>query len=196
MYVKMFNFWYFFWIFLSIACYVGLYFLLKNKSNKTKNIVLFSILVLALVMHFTKAFYPPYSTNKDYFLKEVFFVNICGANILFFPFMYFSKNQKTRDYMFYMGLISGFASICYPTVALFKDNPLAEWMDIVRYYVHHSIIWIVPLLMVTLKLHKPSYKSMLSVPTYLMGVLIFVMANQIIQSEIGIISLRNNNFLI
>ena len=39
MYVKMFNFWYFFWIFLSIACYVGLYLLLKNKSDKTKKIV-------------------------------------------------------------------------------------------------------------------------------------------------------------
>lgn len=192
--VQFFNFWYFFFLILSFGCYFGLYYLLKNKSDKTKKIVLFSILVLGLILHFTKGFYPPYSTNKNIFYREIFFVNICGANIALFPFIFLSKSNKAKDYMFYLGVISGLLSIFVPIEPIQKANQSAELLDIIRFYIHHTELWIVPLLMVKLKLHKLDYKRILCVPTGLLIVMLFIILNQFFQSELGFIPLRSDNF--
>ena len=44
MFIAMFNGWYFFWLLLCSGVTVGLYFLLRNKSQKTQKAVLFGIL--------------------------------------------------------------------------------------------------------------------------------------------------------
>ena len=73
MYIQMFNVWYFFWLVLSIEMFLGLYLLLRNKSEKTKKIVLFSFLAFALALHFLKAFFPPYSNNIDRLYRDSWF---------------------------------------------------------------------------------------------------------------------------
>lgn len=191
--VQMFNFWYFLFLILCFGSTIGLYFLLRHKSAKTQKIVLFSILVFALVLHFLKFLYPPYSTDNARMLRDSWFVNISGANIALFPFMFLSKDKKAKDYMFYIGLISGVASILFPLEPMQKANQSAEWIDIVRFYVHHNIIWSVPFLMVIFKLHTLSYKRVIFVPVYLLLNMSFVMINQLLQSELGFISLRGDD---
>lgn len=189
----MFNFWYFFWIALSVGVFFGLYFLLKNKSDKTKKITLFSILVFALALHFLKCFIPPYSTDQSRLYRDIFFINICGANIFLFPFIFLSKSKVLKDYMFYLGVLGGGIAILYPIEPIQKVDQLAEGWDIVRFYIHHGILCIVPLLMLTLKLHTISYKRVWSAPVCLLGVMLFIMLNQIIQSELGFVPLRGND---
>ena len=195
MVIKIFNFWYFFFLFISIGSCIGLYFLLKNKSDKAKKITLFSFLLFGLLLHFLKVFIPPYSTNQSILWRDIWFINICAANIFLFPFFFWSKNEKLKDYMFYIGLISGALALLYPVEPIQKANPAGEWLDILRFYYHHSMLFNVPLLMVLLKLHKLSYKRVLWVPIYFSFVLMFIMINQIIQSELGFVALRNNDFL-
>ena len=191
MYIQMFNGWYFFWLLLLGGATVGLYFLLKDKSYKTQRIVLFSILALGLIMHFTKVYYPPYSTDEARMLRDSWFVNICGANISLFPFMFFSKNKKVKDYMFYIGVISGLIALFYPQEPLAKSNQLGEQLDIIRFYFHHWMLLAIPLLMVLLKHHKLSYKRVLAAPTGLLIVMLYIIVNQIFQSELGFIPLRD-----
>ena len=100
--IKMFNGWYFLMLIVCIGAVVGLYFTLKNRTAKTQKIVLFSILLFGLILHFLKCFIPPYSTDNDRLLRDIFFINICGANIFLFPFIFLSKSEKAKDYMFYM----------------------------------------------------------------------------------------------
>ena len=57
-------------------------------------IVLFSILVFALILHFAKCFFPPYSNNPYRLYSDIWFINICAANILLFPFIFISKKYK------------------------------------------------------------------------------------------------------
>lgn len=192
--IKFFNFWYFFWIAFGIGCYIGLYHLLKNRTDKTKKFVLFSILIFALVLHFLKSLIPPYSLNQARLYRDIFFINICGANIALFPFIFISKSEKAKDYMFYLGVLSGLLATIAPIEPLENSNQVAEWLDTIRFYLHHTILWVVPLLMVTLKLHTLNYKRVFCVPTYFMAVLLFIMVNQILQSELGFIPLRNDNF--
>lgn len=194
MIIEMFNFWYFFWVILLSGVTVGLYFLLKDKSTEAQKSVLFGILIFGLFMHFLKMFYPPYSTDEARMLRDSWFVNICGANIALFPFMFFSKNDKIKNYMFYIGVISGLIAIFYPQEPLAKSDQLGEQLDIIRFYFHHWMLLAVPLLSVLFGHHKLSYKKIFAAPTGLLITMLFIMLNQVFQSEIGFIPLRNQDF--
>ena len=189
--IAMFNGWYLFWIALCAALTVGLYFLLRNKSTKTQKIVLFSLLAFGLLLHFLKIYIPPYSVDEARMLRDSWFVNICGANIALFPIFFLSKNEKVKDYMFYIGVISGLLAIFYPEEPMAKTDQTAEMLDIIRFYYHHWMIFAVPFLMVIFGLHKPSYKRVLWAPTILLIVMLFIMLNQVFQWELGFFELWN-----
>ena len=189
----MFNGWYFFWLLLGGGAIVGLYFLLRNKSTFTQKTVLFSLLALGFLLHFLKVYIPPYSVDEARMLRDSWFVNICGANIALFPFLFFCKSTKVKDYMFYIGVISGLIALFYPQEPLAKADQLGEQLDIVRFYYHHWMVMAVPLLMVLLGHHTLSYKRILSAPTGLLILMLFIMLNQIFQSELGFIPLRDQN---
>lgn len=193
MIIEMFNAWYFFWIVVSITMIVIIYTLLKDSSTKVKKIVLFSFLAVGFLMHFFKVFIPPYSVNEARMLRDSWFVNICGANIGLFPFLFWSKNNKVKDYMFYIGVISGIIALFYPQEPLAKSNQLGESLDILRFYYHHWMVMAIPLLMVLLKLHTLSWKRILSAPTGLLILMLFIMLNQLLQSELGFIPLRSED---
>ena len=196
MVIEWFNFWYFFFIALSAGLIAGLYFLLRNKSEKTQKAVLFSILVIGFLMHFLKVYYPPYSTDEARLLRDSWFVNICAANIALFPFLFFVKNKYVKDYMVYIGIISGLIAIFYPQEPMDKVNQLGEQLDILRFYFHHWMLVAVPMLMLMFKHHRLSYKRVWSAPTGLLLLMLFIMLNQLLQSELGFIPLRGDGFII
>ncbi len=193
MIIAMFNGWYFFWLILSIGAVLGLYFLLRNKDQRIQKAVLFGLLAFGLLAHFLKVYIPPYSTDESRMLRDAWFVNICGANIALFPFFFFSKNKHVKDYMFYIGVLSGLLALVYPEEPLAKKDQLAEFWDIVRFYYHHWMLLAVPLLMVLLGLHELSWKRILSAPVGLLLLMLFIMLNQIFQSELGYIPLRGED---
>ena len=126
-------------------------------------------------------------------LRDAWFVNICGANIALFPFFYFCKNKYVKDYMFYIGMLSGLIALFYPQEPLAKTNQLGEFWDIVRFYYHHWMVMAVPMLMALLGIHRPSYKRILAAPIGLLLVMLFIMLNQLFQSELGFIPLRSDD---
>lgn len=195
MIVDYFNFWHFAFIGLSILSYYGLYRLLKNKSDSVKKWTLFGILSFGLLLHFLKMFFPPYSENETRLYNDIWFINICGANILIFPIILLTKSKHAKDYMFFIGLLSGLIAVCYPIEPILKgDNQIAEILDVLRFYIHHTILWIVPLSMVTLKLHNISYKSVFSAPTGLLLLMLFIVLNQVFQYELGSITPNTTDF--
>ena len=193
--IAMFNFWYFFCIVLFVGVYLVLYFLLKNKSDGVKKGVLLGILFAMLALHFLKCLFPPYSTDQERLYKDIFFINICAGNIFWFPIIFLSKNESAKDYMFYIGVLSGVLSLLIPMEPIKKSNPTGEWLDIVRFYIHHAFLCIVPLLTVTLNLHKLSYRRVWKAPVYLLLLMLFIILNQILQSELGFVPLRDSDFL-
>lgn len=187
--VNMFSFWYFFFIVLTAGITVGLYFLLRNKSQKTIKIVLWSILVFNLALHFIKLLFPPCVGDLTRSTREVWFINICAASVALFPFIFISKSNAFKDYMFFMGVISGFLAVMYPTEALGKS---VLTFDLWRFYFCHIIIFVVPLLTVVLKVHTLDYKRVWKVPFTTIAVFSFIMMNQVLSSEIGCTPLRGD----
>ena len=188
--VKLFNFWYFFFIIISAATIVGLYFLLRKKSEKTKKIVLVSILFFNLALHFLKLTFPPYSNDPDKAMRDVWFINVCATSVLFFPFLFLSKSKTAKDYMVFLGCISGFLALLYPTEAI---NRSVWTFDLWRFYICHFIIFAVPTLMMLLGLHKLDIRRLWKMPICVSAMLLFIICNQILQSELGIISLRSQD---
>lgn len=193
MFIAMFNFWYFFWLILAAGTITGLYFWLRNCTPLTQKTVLFLLLVVGFLFHFLKVYIPPYSVDEARLLRDSWFINICGANIALFPFLFFSKNNYVKDYMFYLGVLSGLLALFYPQEPIAKVDQLAEQWDIVRFYFHHWLLLAVPLLMVLLGHHKLSYRRVFAAPVGLLLLMLFIMLNQIFQSELGYIPLRSRD---
>ena len=193
MVIQMFNGWYFLWIALAVGGILGLYFALRNRSENTKKTVLFAFLAFGLLLHFLKVYIPPYSVDAARRMRDSWFVNICGANIALFPVFFFSKKKAVKDYMLHIGVISGLLALLYPQEPMAKTNQIGEFWDIVRFYYHHWMLLAVPLLMVVLGLHKISYRRVLSAPVGVLLLMLFIMLNQIFQSELGFIPLRSDD---
>ncbi len=190
MVIKMFNGWYFLWLALAAGGIVGLYFGLRKRSSRTQNIVLFSFLAFGLLLHFLKVFIPPYSVDEARKLRDSWFVNICGANIALFPLFFWFKSKRLKDYMFYVGVLSGLIALFYPQEPLAKSDQMGEFWDIVRFYYHHWMLVAVPLLLVLLRLHTLSYKRILCAPVGILLLMLFIILNQFFQAELGFIPIR------
>ena len=195
MIIAMFNGWYFLWILLAVSATLGLYFGLRKAPDLVQNTVLFSLLAFGLLLHFLKVYIPPYSVDEARMLRDSWFVNICGANIALFPVFFLCKNKQVKDYMFYIGVLSGVIALVYPEEPLAKTDQLAEFWDIVRFYYHHWMLMAVPLLMVLLRKHTLSYRRIYAAPIGLLLVMLFIMLNQLLQSELGFIPLRGEDLL-
>lgn len=193
MIIDMFNGWYFFWLLLGAGATAGLYFALRKAERKVQKTVLFAFLAFGLLLHFLKAYIPPYSVDEARLLRDSWFVNICAGNIAWFPFLFFAKNKYVKDYMFYIGVLSGLVALFYPQEPMAKADQLADFWDVVRFYYHHWMLLAVPLLMVLLGHHELSYKRVLAAPVGLLLLMLFIMLNQLFQSELGFIPLRSED---
>lgn len=190
--VKFGNFYYFSFIILTIGLILGFYYLFRNKSLKAKKIFIASLVFFNLALHFLKVLFPPYNTNLQRALEDTWFINICAVSVATFPFLFLSKSDTAKDWMFYLGVISGFLALVYPTEALNKE----VWtFDLWRFYICHIIIFIAPLLMILLKVHSLNYKNIWKMPFCMMAVMLFIICNQVLQAELGIIDLRGSNIL-
>ena len=190
--VQLGNFWYIFFILLAVGITVGLYFLLRNKSMKTKKIFIASVLFFNLGLHFFRLLFPPFAGNPSMIMENAWFINICAVSVLTFPFLFLSKSDTAKDWMFYIGVISGFLALVYPTEAL--GDSVATF-DVWRFYLCHIIIIVIPLLMILLKVHHLNYRNVWKMPFCMMAVLLFIICNQVLQSELGIIAMRGDDIL-
>ena len=188
--VKLFNFWYFFFVIITAALTVGLYFLFRSKSMRSKKILIGSLLVFNFLLHFVKVFLPKYNSSPELMIENAFFINICAVSVASFPFLFFCKSSVAKDWMFYIGVISGFLAVLYPTEALGEEVANIElW----RFYICHIIIFMAPLLMVLLKVHRLNYKNVWKMPFCMMAVMLFIICNQVLLSELGAIPLRGDD---
>ena len=190
--VEFFNVPYFIFIIVGFGFIVLMHFLLRNKSDKTKKLVIFGLLLFNFALHFLKLLFAPYNENFENGLNEIFLTNICAVSVVVFPFIFLSKSNDAKDFMFYLGVLSGGLALLIPTEAL---GEYVWQFDLFRFYIAHLIIIAAPLLMVTTKIHKINYRRIWKMPIYIIIYLMFIMVNQIIQSEIGLTDLRNDNFL-
>ena len=179
-----FNFYYFLYAGFVIALLIGLYFLLRNKSKRTIEIVLFCLLLSSFTVHFLKLTAEHYRSWLPYSIRTITPENICAVSVLLFPWFFISKKNLLRDYMFYMGMMSGIGASFLPIDVVGLN---AFEFETIRFYFAHNLLWVVPLLMVMLKVHTLDYKRIPKVPFLALGVLCLILVNEVILTGTGFV---------
>ena len=180
--IEYFNFYSYLYIAFALGLLIGLYFLLRNKSRKTTNIVLFSLLLSSFVLHFVKL---AFSYYQDWMPRAILTItpeNLCAVSTLVFPWLYISNKKILKDYMFYMGVLSGLCATIYPMGAAGLN---AFEFETLRFYYCHILIWVVPLLMVLLKLHTLDYRRIIKVPFLIYLALCIILVNEVVLTGAG-----------
>lgn len=200
--VEFFNVYYFMYIFIAVAIFLALLFGLRKAGKKVIFWVLFGILAFNFCLHFLKLAFLPYRDGLPSTIRKVTFENICAVSTLIFPFLYLSKKNTARDYMFYLGTISGILACFVPTEAL-GQSPFI--FDTIRFYICHIILWVVPLTMVILREHKLDYHRIWRAPTIFLCVECVILVNEVILMSVGFVEgtletllsaeHRNNSFV-
>ena len=182
--IEYFNGYYFLYLFVAVGLVISLYILLRNKSKRTASIVLLSILLASFALHFLKLAFGYYQERMPWAIRTITPENICAVSVLVFPWFFLSKKAVLKDYMFYLGVISGIGATVIPIDVIGLD---AFEFETIRYYFSHIIIWIVPILMVLLKVHTLDYKRILKVPFIAYLVLCLILINEVLLTSVGLL---------
>jgi uncharacterized membrane protein YwaF len=151
--------------------YLVLYYILKKCGDKTKENILLAICcfnaLLYLVYKIVQANDPDY--NFDIFMNLP--LHFCNINLILLPAAIFFKNKYLMAYQFYFGTI--LAALALVTIdPAFRGKPLFEFTCIVYFY-YHSMLAVLPVLLVKFKFYTPSFKVVWQ-PTLILTALAFV----------------------
>ena len=140
--IKLFSLEHIFYLIISVIILGCFYLILKNKSSKTKYIATLIPLILSFIIHFLKLLIPEYRNNLPSSIISITPETICAISTLTFPFIYISKNQKLKDYMVVIGIISGTLTLLIPTeiqgYSIFN-------IETIRFFFAHLVILMSPL---------------------------------------------------
>ena len=186
--VEYFNFYYFLFIAFALGLLAGLYFLLRSKSEKFSSAVIFGLLLFNFALHFVKLAFDPFRGWMPYAIRTVTPENICAVSVLLFPWVFLSKKKLLKDYMFYMGIMSGIGATIFPVDAIGRN---AFEFETMRFYFSHILLWVAPLLMVLLKLHTLDYRRIAKVPFLAYFVLCIILVNEVILIGAGFVHARH-----
>lgn len=157
---------------------------IKNKTKKFQKWFIFSLLMFGFILHFCKILFPPYTTEYANPYRKITFENICAVSTILFPLFFLSKSKTLKDYMFYIGIISGTLATFIPIIEYNYDGRIYLF-ELFRYYICHMIIAIAPLLMVSCGYHKLNYHRIFKVPLVLILVFCLLALNDVIVYRLG-----------
>lgn len=172
-------------VFLVITILFGL--ILRNKDQEMQKKVLIVVAFINLAIHFLKLLIPEYKADLPTSFRKVTFENICATTTIMMPFIMLCENKVMKDYLFYIGILGGLAALIYPTEAFRRD--LLE-IDVIRFYICHMILFIVPFYMVFFGIHDLDIKRVPLFPLTFLVVECLILANEVILMEAGFVDFR------
>ncbi|MFP4177194.1 MAG: hypothetical protein ACLFTZ_00365 [Acholeplasmataceae bacterium] len=180
------NVFYFFYLIMGTLAILATIRLLKNKSDSYRYWFLFGVLVFNFALHYLKIFIYPYTT-LDFPLHKVSLENVCAVNSVIFPTLFLTKNKTLKDYLVMSGMVSGFLAFVYPANAIsdrfdgaFFGHQMAFSVEIIRFYISHLILFLVPFVMMHYRMHEISIKRFSRAPLVFIMVLFIIFINELI----------------
>ena len=136
-------------LFISIIINIALFFILKNRSIKTKKIVLFilSLSGMGAITFNLVAWGSP---------LEYLPLHMCSINALILPFAVLTQNKKLSNMLLLWCLGAGIALIINNGIA---NCEILSW-TFFFYYIPHTLESGIPILIFALKLSELDYKTL------------------------------------
>ena len=171
------NFAYFFYPILIISFTVGLYFLLRRRSEQTKKAVLLAMMLVNLAQHLLKQYLYPQYWGIDFDVRLSTAYNLCALLIIIAPFVLLGKNALWKDFLILFGTNAGVVTMAVPY--WYIGQTIWQW-DVFRYYLCHGLLSSSSLLIALLGLHRLNYRNFRKIPFLFFFSLILVCFNDII----------------
>lgn len=193
------NIWYFTIIVIAIFTIILLFRYLRTKDEETKYKFLYKLTIINVIFHFLRLIFPPYVHDFRKYtnlrvLRVVGFENICAVNTLLGPFLYKSKNKYIKDYYMFVGFIGGLVAMIIP-INPYTSRELFSF-DMMRYFISHFILLIVPLFSYIFKLHTFNYRRFWCLPISFFACLTIIYLNENITYDLGWVEEKRNFSLI
>ena len=174
-------------VFLLVLVLIGVILKKQDKEKQRKMLLILAFANLAL--HFLKLLIPEYREGLPTTFRKVTFENICATTTIMMPFIMLSKNKVMKDYLFYIGILGGLVAMVYPTEAF--GRALSE-LDVIRFYICHMLLFIVPFYMVLFGMHDLEIKRVPFFPLVFLVVECLILANEVILMEAGYVDFRGD----
>ena len=165
---------------------VALYFILRQRSEKTKRIVIISIALVNLAQHLLKSIvYPMLYSGWGFNLLNTAY-NMCALLIILTPLALFVKNRHFRDFIFLASSFAGIVAIALPYWYIGQPVASLGW-DYARFYICHILLFLTGSLSLALGVHKVRFSA---APKIGLGFLIsvcLILLNDTVCALLGIV---------
>lgn len=160
---------------------LALFFILKNKSLRTKKAAVVFLAALNFLLHVFKLYIFPHYTPSAENAYMCTAYTTCALIILTAPFILAFGGKALKDFLFVVGTVAGVFALVFPysVISASAAGNLSPW-EIVRYYANHYLIIASSILPVALGVHKISYRNFLKLPVIFLLYHITVFANDCI----------------
>lgn len=146
--ITLFSVWHILWFVLIFGLTIGAYFLLRNKSEKTKTITLNVLAYLVIGSYILDFFIMPFSQGKIDIDKLPF--HICTLTGVFIPFAQFNKKFiPIRNVITCFAIVASLMYLTYPGSALGGVTPWCY--KVVQTFMFHGFVFAWGFLSVALK---------------------------------------------
>lgn len=156
--ITLFSIWHILWIILIVGLTIGGAFLLKNKSEKTKNTVLSVLAWLAVGIYIADFFIMPFSRESGEIDIDKLPFHFCTLMGCLIPFAQFNKKfEKIKDVIACISIVGSLMYITYPGSALGGYTPWCY--KIVQTFVFHGLVMAWGVLSITTGSTKLEWKK-------------------------------------
>lgn len=169
---------------LTVLAEFGAIFLLycafRDRSAWAKRAVIIILIALNILQHFLKSYIYPHMFGNGFGLENTAY-NVCAFLILLSPFLHFGKSPSARQFLAFVGSISGCIAVIVPFWFFGKDiTEPAILSEFIRFWLCHTMLCassILPVLWGEVKFnHLDAWKF----PFFFLGMLCALLLNDTI----------------
>jgi len=145
--------------------YACLHFLSRQYDDQTKRRMLLFICYFNALLYLSYKIVQAIENGYDFGLSSNLPLHFCNLNLILLPIALHTKNKTLMAYQLYFGVpLAALALVTiYPT---FISRPIWHFTPFV-YFFYHSLLVVLPIMLVKCKLYTPSFKNILQ-PTLLL----------------------------
>ena len=175
------NFFYFLAIFVLFVGTLGLTLLCRRQGKKFAKKLILTLLWLNFALHFAKQLLPSYISRWPVGLTDSAAPNLCAVLIIIAPFVFLFGNAYWKDYLYYIGMVSGILVYFVPTGAMrYEAYPQGfgdpeYFAEVLRFYFCHFPLVACSFLMVEQGFHKLDYHRLWALPL-MFGIVLAIVA--------------------
>ncbi|MDE5896557.1 MAG: YwaF family protein [Clostridia bacterium] len=138
-----------------LLCFLGLYFLFRNRPRKEQYALLLVMMGLNIVQHLFKAQLYPHLAGTGFSLENTAY-NVCAFLILVQPFLLCSQRTCWKNLVFYVGAVGPLLALLAPT--WFIGKTIWQW-EFFRFFLCHAVLFLTSILPIAWGIDRISYKN-------------------------------------